>query len=154
SCMRLIQDCTQEQKLDSDLVWRVKGAHLLGRPALAVLRELWRWRESEALAANRPPFFVLSHELLVKLAAAAANGGGVGGLLPRHVSERRRAGVLKAIDRGLDLSAEHHPRILKSLGRRPNETERRRFIELQRRRDARASELGIDATLVASRSTL
>lgn len=154
ACARLIQDCTQEQIPDSDLVWRVKGSHLLGRLALAVLRELWRWREREALTANRPPFFVMSHELLVELAAAAANGGGVGSLLPRHLSERRRGGVLKAITRGLDLAAEHQPRLLKSMGRRPSEPERRRFLDLQKRRDTRATELAIDPTLIASRGTL
>ena len=154
SCARLIQDCTQEQIPDSDLIWRVKGSHLLGRQALAVLRELWRWRESEALSANRPPFFVLSHEILVELAAAAANGGGVVSLLPRHLSERRRSSVLKAIALGMDLGADHHPRILKSLGRRPSEAERRRFLDLQKRRDAQAAELGIDPTLIASRGIL
>jgi len=154
ACARLIQDCTYEQIPDSDLVWRVKGSHLLGRQALAVLRELWRWREGEALSANRPPFFVMSHELLVELAAAAANGGGVSSLLPRHLSERRRGGVLKAVARGLDLAADHQPRILKSMGRRPSEAERRRFLDLQNRRDAHAAELGIDPTLIASRGTL
>ena len=154
SCAQLILDCTQEQIPNSDLVWRVKGSHLLGRQALAVLRELWRWRESEALTANRPPFFVMSHELLVKLAAGAANGGVVAPLLPRHLSERRRGGVLKAIARGLDLAADHQPRILKSTGRRPSEAERRRYLDLQKRRDARAAELGIDPTLIASRGTL
>ena len=38
--------------------------------ALAVLRELWRWRETEAVAANRPPFFILAHEKLVAIADA------------------------------------------------------------------------------------
>jgi ribonuclease D len=154
ACARLIQDSTQEQRPDLDLVWRVKGSHLLGRPALAILRELWRWRETEAVAANRPPFFVINHESLVKIATAAANGGGVVSLLPRHLSERRRAGLLKAIARGIDLEAESHPRILKSMGRRPSEAERRRFLDLQKRRDAHAAELGIDETLIASRGTL
>lgn len=154
ACARLIQDSTQEVLPDLDTVWRVKGSHQLGRPGLAVLRELWRWRESEALAANRPPFFVVSHEVLVKLAATAVNGGGLASVLPRHMSERRRGGVLKAIDRGLGLAADHHPKILKSMGRRPSDAERRRFFDLQKKRDARATELGIDATLIASRGTL
>ena len=154
ACARLIHDSTQQRPLDTDSVWRVKGSHHLGRPALAILRELWRWRELEAVAANRPPFFVMSHEKLVELAGAGANGGVINSLLPRHLSERRRAGVLKAIARGLELAAEQHPRILKSMGRRPNETEKRRFQELQRRRDARAAELAIDPTLIASRGTL
>src|SRR5262249_49155629 len=56
--------------------------------------------------------------------------------------------------RGLDLSAEEHPPILRSFGRRPTDAERRRFLELQKRRDARAAELALDPTVIASRGTL
>ncbi|HYG33354.1 MAG TPA: ribonuclease D, partial [Clostridia bacterium] len=54
SCARLILDSGRERALDKDAVWRLKGSHHLGRSALAVLRELWRWREMEAVAANKP----------------------------------------------------------------------------------------------------
>src|SRR5438270_251979 len=40
SCARLIEDCTQPRPADLDSIWRVKGCHLLGRSALAILREL------------------------------------------------------------------------------------------------------------------
>ncbi|HET7623933.1 MAG TPA: ribonuclease D, partial [Verrucomicrobiae bacterium] len=70
SCARLIFECTQPREPDPDSVWRVKGSHLLGRAALAILRELWQWRETEAIGGNRPPFFVMSHETLVAIAAA------------------------------------------------------------------------------------
>src|SRR6185369_9911490 len=72
TCARLIAESTQPRPPDDDLVWRVKGSHLLGRPGLAVLRELWRWRENEAVGANRPPYFILSHEVLIEIAAAGA----------------------------------------------------------------------------------
>lgn len=154
SCQRLIFDSTRPKSEDTDGVWRVKGSFGLDRPALAVLREIWKWREHEAIAANKPPFFILSHETLVDLAAAAAAGGDFHALLPRHLYERRRASLIKAVHHGLSISPEHQPRILRSTGRRPNEAERKRFLELQKRRDARASELEIDATLIASRATL
>ena len=154
SCARLITDSGQPREVDTDLVWRLRGSHLLGRPALAVLRELWQWRESEAIASNRPPFFILSHDLVVQVAGAAATHKPVDPLLPRHLSERRRAGLAQAIARGLELSAQEHPRILRAVGRKPSETQRRRFLELQAFRDARAAELGVDPTLIASRATL
>src|SRR5436190_12805368 len=74
SCERLITECTKERPADMDSVWRVKGSHLLGRPGLAILREVWQWRETEAVAANKPPFFVLSHSALVEIAGASATG--------------------------------------------------------------------------------
>ncbi len=154
SCARLIQDSTKHRPPDMDSVWRIKGSHLLERPALAVLRELWQWRETEAVGANKPPFFVLSHQALVDIASASVSGQPIEPFLPRHISERRRAGVTKAVAHGLGLSPEGHPKPLRRVSRRPSEGERRRFMELQKHRDAHAATLGIDPTLIASRSVL
>lgn len=154
ACERLIDESARLSPVDLDSVWRVKGSHGLSGPALAVLRELWHWREREALAAGRPPYFILSHESLVEMAAAAAAHRPLEPLLPAHLSPRRRAGLLRAVRDGLRLSADQHPRPRLSFGRRPDEAERRRFLELQRRRDAQAHRLGIDPALIASRATL
>jgi ribonuclease D len=154
SCARLINECTQAREADADSTWRIKGSHLLGRPALAVLREIWQWRETEAIAANRPPFFILSHDSLVAVAAAAVTRRPIDGLLPRRTSERRRAELAVAIARGLEVLPDQQPQFLKRISRRPTDAERKRFLELQKRRDARADELGIDPTLIASRATL
>src|SRR5207245_3884355 len=109
SCAQLILECSQRRPVDVDAIWRIKGSHLLDRPALAVLRELWRWRESEAVAANRPPFFVLSHDALVAIAAAAAAPRPIAPLVPKHLSERRRAGVARAVTAGLAVTADQLP---------------------------------------------
>ena len=154
SCARLVAESSQLTTADPDAVWRVKGSHLLTRAGLAVLRELWKWREVEATQANRPPFFVMSHEALVAAAEAAASRRPVEPHLPKHMSDRRRAGIADAIRAGLGLSPGQHPEIPKRMSRRPSEAERRRFLELQDRRDARASALDIDPTLIASRATL
>lgn len=154
SCARLIAECTQSQPADLDSVWRIKGSHLLGRPGLAVLRELWQWRETEAIAANRPPFFVMSHDALVDVAAAAATLRPIEPFLPRNISERRRGGLAKAIADGLGISADQFPKILQRANHRPTDAERKRFLELQKCRDAHAQQLGIDPTLIASRGTL
>ena len=154
SCAQLITECTRGRPVDEDAVWRIKGSHRLSRPALAVLRELWRWRESEAVAANKPPYFVFSHEGMVAVASAAGAGEPIEPLLPRHLSERRRAGVLKTVSHGLGVLPDHQPRPLRYTGRHPSDGEKRRHLELQHRRDARAVELAIDPTLIASRATL
>jgi ribonuclease D len=154
SCARLISDSSKPRVPDQDAIWRVKGSHLLGRPGLGVLRELWHWRENEAVGANRPPFFVLSHDKLVEVATAAMQSRPVEPLLPRNFSERRRSKLLKAVATGRALPPEQQPRILENISRRPTEAERRRFMELQKVRDAHAAELGIDPTLIASRATL
>jgi ribonuclease D len=153
-CARLISESSKDRPADLDSVWRISGSHTLSRPALAVLRELWKWRESEAVRANRPPYFVISHEALVEIASAAAAAHPFEPLLPKHLSERRRAGLTHAVEHGLKVPREHHPHILRGQGRRSSEAEKRCFMELRRRRDARAAELGIDPTLIASRGAL
>lgn len=154
TCARLISECAKPASPDPDLVWRVKGSHLLGRPELAVLRELWRWREAEAVAANRPPFFILSHETLIMVAGAAVNAHPLDTLLPRYFSDRRRAGLKDAVTRGLAVPADEQPKPLRQINRRPSEVEKHRFNELEKRRDHHAHQLGIDPTLIASRATL
>ena len=153
-CDRLIAECSVPSKPDPDLVWRVKGCHKLPPHALAVLREIWHWREKEALACNRPPFFVLSHEALVAISAAATDQGAIGPLLPRHFSPRRKDGLLEAIEQGLAVEPGEDPLPLRSISRRHTDAERRRFMVLEQGRNRCADELQLDPTLIASRATL
>jgi ribonuclease D len=154
SCDRLIAECAIPSQPQPDLVWRVRGSNKLSPQCLAVLREIWHWREQEALAANRPPFFILSHEALINLALAAAMNDPIDHLLPRHFSSRRKDGLLDAIQVGLDLHPDKHPQPLRFQSRRQTEAERRRFLELERWRNHKAAELSLDPTLIASRATL
>src|SRR5476651_1935024 len=154
SCARLIAECSRPQTVDTDSVWRVKGSSILGRAALAVLRELWQWREKEAIAYCRPPFFVLSHERMVDIADAAAAKQPFENILPPKMSPRRRETLLEAVKAGLAVPPGKFPEILRHKFNRPNETEFRRFRELEKIRDSHAHKLGIDPTLIASKATL
>jgi ribonuclease D len=127
---------------------------VLNRAGLAVLRELWQWREDEAIAANRPPFFILAHEKMVALAEAAAHNQPIEPIFPRHLSPRRREGIAKAIKAAFLRPPDTFPQILRNRSRRPSEAERKRYHELEARRDAAAHSLGLDPTIIASRSTL
>lgn len=153
-CNGLIRDSTREEEVDLDAVWRIRGSFKLNRRALAILRELWHWREGEAVLANKPPYFVLKHEALVEIASAAASGHPVEPHVPRFLSARRRKTLAEAVRRGIAVPDHKLPEVPRTYGRRPTEAERRRFEQLQRRRDARANELQIDPTLIASRATL
>jgi ribonuclease D len=154
SCARLIVDCSRPPVVDADTVWRVKGSSILSRPALAILRELWQWREQQAIAYCRPPFFVLSHERMVDICDAAAAQQPFENIVPPKMSPRRRETLLEAVKTGLAVPATEHPEILRHESRRPSEVEFRRFRELEKTRDRHAHELQIDPTLIASKSTL
>jgi ribonuclease D len=154
SCARLIEDCSQPSVLDADSVWRVKGSSILSRPALAILRELWQWREKEAIAYCRPPFFVLSHERMVDIADAAAAQEPFDHILSPKMSPRRRETLLAAVKAGLAVPTNNYPEIFRSEFRRPSEAEFRRFREIEKCRDAHAHELAIDPTLIASKAVI
>jgi ribonuclease D len=154
SCARLIQECSRPVAVDEDSVWRVKGSTLLERGALAVLRELWRWREREALAANRPPFFVLAHEKMVEISMAVAERKPVDPLIPNRMHPRRRDNLLAAIQTARSVPPEKFPEKIRHRSQRPTEAEFRRFREFEKRRDKHAHELGLDPTLIAPKSAL
>lgn len=151
-CARFIQESAVESPADPDRVWRVKGSHALDATGLAILRSIWLWREQEALAANRPPFFVLMPETMVAIAARAAQGNAWESIMPRRFSPRRRSGLLQAVQDGL--AAEFKPAPLRQHPRRLTELQMRRYHELERLRDRQASDLGLDPALIASRADL
>jgi len=154
SCARLIVECSQPVFVDPETVWRIKGSTFLERAPLAVLRELWHWREREAIAANRPPFFVLAHETMVAVAIAAAGHKPLDSLMPPRMHPRRRENLLEAVRAAQALPPEKFPEIIRHQSQRPTEEEFRRFRDLERRRDRFAHELGIDPTIIASKATL
>jgi len=154
SCAQLIGECSRPVVVDEDAVWRIKGSTFLERGALAVLRELWRWREREALAANRPPFFVLAHEKMVEISMAVAEQRPVEQLIPPRMHPRRRENLFAAIQVAQAVPPEQFPEKIRHRSQRPTEAEFRRFREIEKRRDHHAHELGIDPTLIAPKSVL
>jgi ribonuclease D len=67
--------------------WRVSGNSGLNRRCLAVLRELWRWRESVAERRDCPPRRVLRDDLMVELAR-------------RKTAELKRIRAVRGLERG------------------------------------------------------
>ena len=153
-CARLIDETATDPGPDADSVWRIKGTSVLSPAALAVLRELWHWREGEAIHANRPPFFVLNHELMVGLAITAVEDRDPARLIPGRFSPRRREALLKALGRGLAVPAPDWPQHQRTHHRRPTMAQVRKIRELTEHRDHQATQLGLDPALIASRPML
>jgi ribonuclease D len=153
-CARLVEECARPVEVDADAVWRIKGSTFLERPALAVLRELWHWRERESIAANRPPFFVLAHEKMVEIAAAVAGHLPVEHLIPPRMHPRRKENLFAAILAAQAVPPERYPEKIRHRSLRPTEAEFKRFREIEKWRDKHAHELGIDPTLIAPKSVL
>ena len=153
TCQQLITDCADIPTANRDQ-WRMKGSDRLDPRGLAVLRELWKWREKEAIVANKPPFFILNHDLLLRLAHEAELIKNIERVLPPKMSSRRREGILLAITHGKNLPESDLPHKRVNILYQPTLAEQKRFMAMRQVRDKRAVELEIDPTLIASRSTL
>ena len=154
SCAQLIAESSVEPVIDPDDVWRIKGSTFLESPALAVLRELWHWRETEAIAASRPPFFVLSHETMIALSAAVAEQQPFEQMIPPRMHPRRREPLLAAIRAAQAVPPEQFPEKIRHDSKRPTEAEFKRFRQLEEIRNHHAHGLQIDPTLIAPKSVL
>ncbi len=91
---------------------RVKGVSGLSNRALAVLRELWRWRNEQAQRRNCPAKRVLRDDLLVELAKRqSADEKHIQTLrgMERGDLKRQLPLIAAAIERGLTLSDEQLP---------------------------------------------
>jgi ribonuclease D len=134
--------------------WRLKGSDRLNDRGRGVLREIWSWREEEAVAANRPPFFVLSHEDMVKVAHDAAHGPLEDLRLPGRFSARRREALLEAVERGLRIPESQLPKRKPREFNHPDIGVLRRFHQLKKKRDEAAAKNEIDPTLIAAKADL
>lgn len=153
-CEQLIHEASQPPTNNHDDAWRIKNADRLSRQGMAILRELWHWRDREAVAANRPPFFVLTHDALFGLATALANGESPDGFIPRRYSPRRRERLERAIEQARVVPESDWPAPRKIRGRRLTTAQKQQLERLRLGRDRAAAHLEIDPTLIASRSTL
>ncbi len=70
ACDRLLNMLNEapEEAKDETLRWQLRGSKELSGRALAYLRELWQWRESEAARLDRPSFKVLNTDYLLDMA--------------------------------------------------------------------------------------
>lgn len=153
TCARLVVDCAAPPPPD-DEPWRIKGSARFNRLSLAILREIWLWREKEAVAGNKPPYFVLNHESVLALSESAGTNRSFFEMIPHHLSPRRKHELEMAIGRGLAVAIHDQPKLFRHFSRRPSEEENRRFDHLKKSRDRVAAELKLDPSLIAPKAML
>jgi ribonuclease D len=97
-----------EQNVDDPRWRKLRGLRTLSRQQLAIVRELYAWREAEAARANRPPRTILRDDLLVDIARRQPRRERdlyvVRGL-PRHYLPA----LLEVVAHALALPAEAYP---------------------------------------------
>jgi len=151
SCQRALEQSAVSRPRDAEEEWRISGAGALRGRVAAVLRELWRWREKEAEAADRPPFHILQNQELLNAAEGFVAGGSPD---YKHFSARRRRAFLEAAKHALNLPEADWPVLRRRSGTRPTSQVVRRIDELRRHRDHAAKDLDLEPSFIAPRATL
>ena len=93
---------------------RLKGAKALNGRALAILRELFQWREDEARRTDKAAFRIMNNEPMLLMAKSPPRDLGqlkaVRGISAEQ-AERRGRDVLAAVERGLSIPDRELPRL-------------------------------------------
>ena len=115
-CERLMELVVESQR--EERWWRLPGISRLDGRTLAVLRELWRWRENRARAAKLPRRRAMGDSLLVQIARRSPRD--IGSLVALRGMDRghlRKAGaeIIAAVRAGLSVPEEKLPALVASV---------------------------------------
>ncbi len=105
SFARLAQTPPAGPHYGPDAFWRVRAVHSLNDRERAVLWQLYLWRDELAASQNRPPFRVMSDDVLVRLARArprTLTELATLGRFPGYWLRRHGSALLEAVARGED----------------------------------------------------
>lgn len=136
---------------------RLKGAKALDRRALAILREVYIWRETTSAKLDRAAFRVVGNEVLFQLAEHPVRTleelGRVKGI-GRDSLERRGSDILAAVERGLALPDRELPRVERAPRRVPDPAFETRLEALKRARNSLADRFQLQPGVLCPNGTL
>ncbi|HEX6751815.1 MAG TPA: ribonuclease D [Longimicrobium sp.] len=136
---------------------KVKGARDLQPRGLAILRELYGWREGVARDLDRATFRVLGNQALLEMSATPpktmAALKSISGVSDGTV-QRRGRDILAAVSRGLEVPDDELPRWPRSPRWERDFELEARVESLKDARNRRADALGLDPGFVMSRAQL
>ena len=155
---RLPQVVWVEKPFDTDGFWSLPGVRDLSNSALAVLQQLYLWREQQARREDRPPFKIIDQRTLVEI--SRQQPGGVPAL--RRIAgmtagQARRYGtsILQAVARGRQAPTPTPPkRTNGNSNGRPDPKTVDRFDALRAWRTDRARQRGVDPDVILTNDQL
>jgi ribonuclease D len=142
-----------DRPFDPDGFWRNRDARSLGPQELAVLRELYLWRDGQARALDLPAFKVLDDRVLIQLSRNQPRQLSNLGLSPWQ-AKRFGAQVIEAIARGRTAAPPAFPARSHIDGHRPDPAAIERYDRLRAWRTERAAERGVASDVVLTNEVL
>jgi ribonuclease D len=136
---------------------RLKGAKALRGRELAILREIWEWRDEAARRADRATFRILNNEPMLAMAKNPPTEVTALKAIPGVSSdqaERRGRDLLAAVKRGLDLPEGDLPRLTRPPRRAPDLAYEARLERLKVARNLLAVKYDLPPGVVCPNGTL
>jgi ribonuclease D len=136
---------------------RIKGAKALPGRALAILRELYQWREELAGRTDKAAFRILNNETMLLMATSPpddlATLKGLRGV-SQEIAERRGTDVLAAIRRGREIPDSDLPRVQRPPRRQPDAAYEVRLDRLKAMRNTLALRYDLAPGVLCPNGTL
>jgi ribonuclease D len=139
--------------------WRIGKSEKIRGQGLAVLHDVWHWREAQAERLNTPPFKVCNNSLLLRMGQAADDGESEATIVSSINLGRRHDRLIGSLTAAVRSGLARDPNALpRRVRNRDHRSLTPKEIALQDRlkagRDVIATKLNLDATLIANRTQL
>lgn len=148
---RMIRATCEVRVKEEDMLWRISGYRLLSPRSWAVLRAVWQWRDAESRKWDKPPFYILSNEEMLRIAEHAPQGKKFD--RPR-LSQARGTHFEEMLVMALALNEEEWPQPIVKVSIRATKQEVERARKLKDKRDYVGAQLGLDPSIIASKIAL
>lgn len=133
--------------------WRIKGSGKLHAQGLLYLRALWYWRDEEARVWDKPSFMVCGNKQIIDWVTRILAGQSI--QLPKHFRTQRSKNFYNAIEAAKQVPENLWPkRALVEKRRVKDDGFDARCAEISNLRDTVAADLGIDSSLIVSKSVI
>lgn len=152
SCQSLQQDVAARSSAARVDPWRVQGSGRLQPKGLAILKAFWEWRDRAAAERDVPCFRVMSNKQMLDYAMQFEAGGKLhppAGWRPKW--KKDFADIVASLSAS---DTREWPGRLRTARGRLSDEARQTVENLCKLRDAQALSLGIESSLLGSRSTL
>lgn len=152
SCQAAQESVLCRSGKSEDEVWRITGWGKLSPKGLHFLKHLWLWRDDECRRLDRPAFKFLGNHEIVTMAEHLEAGRSV---RPPHYL---RPGPVKRLHEAIEVAMAVKPSAYPVKHRRGEgprlDIDEARFEKIRRYRDQQAAKLGIEATVIATRTVM
>jgi ribonuclease D len=151
-CSAILREVDQRKEEDQAERWRIKGLGAFNSQELALIRELWLWREEIAKAKDIPTYKVYSNKQLIASAERYQKGQEV--LPPPSWRNGRKQSFKEAVRRFSELPADQFPPKTLNSYRKFTLAIKEKIEKMQQVKQQVGEQLQIDPSLLISRSTI